>query len=181
TQSQAKDDVDRARSAQAQAEAKFVNTQGQLSGANLEISRLRTQVANSNQRLDELLKSSSADIRNWLVQPFASLPRMDSRHEVRVALRKHEMSRLLDVERKKQDKLVYQGTGTLELGSSESGLAFRSAILRYATISAPLPVNVTDVKLVYRWTINESATSLDPGSDNDIVSYAGVMAGSPHS
>lgn len=177
--SEATRDVEQARSAKSQAEAKLATAQGQLNAANQEISRLRSQVANSNERLDEILKSSSTDIRNWFVQQFAPLSRMDSQQEIRVTIRKHEMSKLLDVERKKQDKLVFEAAGTLELGNSESGLAFRSAILRYATISAPVPASVSDVKLVYRWTVNESATSLDPGADNDIVSYSGITGGSP--
>ena len=126
-----------------------------------------------------MLRTSSTEIRDWLTKQFASLPPMNSKHEIRVALRKHEMSRLLDAERKKQDMLVHEAQGTLELGSSESGLAYRSAILHYATISSPIPANVIDVKLVYRWSVPATAASLDPGDDNEIVSYDGVAGGSP--
>jgi hypothetical protein len=174
-----KADADRAKAAQAQAESKLATAQSQLTAANQEINRLRSATSASNARTDDMLRSSSNDIRAWFTKQFSSLPMLNSQHEIRVAMRKQEMSRLLEAERKKTDKLVHLGSGALELGNSESGLAYRAAILRYSTISAPVPANVVDVKLVYRWSVPESATSLDPGDDNDIISYTGVTGGSP--
>ena len=75
--------------------------------------------------------------------------------------------------------LVHEAEGTLVLGNSESGLAYRSAILHYGTISSPIPASVIDVKLVCRWSVPVTATSLDPGEDNEITSYEGVTGGSP--
>lgn len=174
-----KAEADRAKTAQTQAESRLATAQSQLTAANLEINRLRSATSASNARTDDMLRSSSSDIRTWVTKQFSTLPMLNSQHEIRVAMRKHEMSKLLEAERKKTEKLVYQGSGTLELGNSESGLAYRAAILRYATISAPMPASVVDVKLVYRWNVPESATSLDPGDDNEIISYSGVTGGSP--
>lgn len=172
-------EVSRAKAARSQAETRLATTQAQLSSANQEITRLRSQNSSANQRADDILRTSSTDIRSWFTQQFATLPALNSQHEIRVALRKHEMSRLLDGERKKQDKLVHQATGSLILGNSEQGLAYRAAILNYSTISSPIPASITEAKLVYRWNVSESATSLDPGDDNEIVSYTGVTGGSP--
>jgi hypothetical protein len=177
-ESQAAADLTRAKNAQSQSETKLAGVQGQLAAANQEMARLRSQASSSNQRADDLLRSSSNDIRSWFTQQIAALPQLHSQNEIRLALRKHEMSRLFDAEKKKLDRIVYEAAGTIELGNSESGLAFRSAILKYP---APLAIgtNVADVKLVYRWTVNEAATSLDPGDDSEILSYSGVAGGSP--
>ena len=178
-QSEAKREAERANRAKSQVESKLANVQSRLTAANGEIARLRSQVVTSRQHTDQLLKSSNTDIQNWLGQQLASLPPMNSRHEVRVALRKHEMGRQFDAEHKLQDRLVHQAAGTLVFGKSESGLAYRSVILQYSTISAPISASVTDVKLAYRWTVNKAATSLDPGDDDKIISYSGVAGSSP--
>jgi hypothetical protein len=174
-----KADADRAKAAQTEAESKLATAQSRLASATQEINRLRSQSSASSQRTDDMLRSSSTDIRNWFTKQFEPLPLLNTQHEIRIAIRKHEMSKLLEAERKKTEKLVSQGAGTLELGNSESGLAYRAGILKYSSISQPIPANVVDVKLVYRWNVPESATSLDPGDDNDIVSYTGITGGSP--
>jgi hypothetical protein len=173
-----KADADRAKVAEIQAESRLATARSELAAAKQEITRLRSTTSASNQRTDDMLRSSSSDIRTWLTKQFAPLPMLNSQHEIRIALRKAEMSKLLDAERKKTERLVSQGAGTLELGNSESGLAYRAAILKYSSISPPIPASVVDVKLVYRWSVPESATSLDPGDDDEIMSYTGVTGGS---
>ena len=85
--SRASGDINRADRARSQAESKLAGVQSRLNSANQEIAQLRSRVTASNQRADEMLRTSSTDIRDWFCRQFASLPPLHSRHEIRIALR----------------------------------------------------------------------------------------------
>lgn len=169
----ANSELSKAKSARSNAESKLATTQSQLTSANSEVSRLRSQLANSERKGDDVLKTTSTDVRNWMQGLLAPLPQLDTKEEVRVALRKHEMSKLFDAEKKKLDKTIILGSGTLVLyDRGEMGLAFRGVGLRYLNLSSPMPGNIVEGAYSYHWSLGNAVTSFDPERDSDITSYS---------
>lgn len=165
-------DIDRAKSARTAAETRLASVQAQLASANSDVSRLRSQLANSERKGDDVLKTTNTEVRSWMQGLIAPLPQLDTREEVRVALRKHEMAKLFDAEKKKLDKTVIVATGTIALAErGESGQAFRGVSLRYTTLSAPMPASIVEASYAYRWSMNANSTSFDPDRDSEIATY----------
>jgi len=166
-------DLNKAKNARSVAETKLASTQSQLSSANSEVSQLRSQLSNSVRKGDDVLKTTNTELRGWMQSLIAPLPQMDTREEVRVALRKHEMSKLFDAEKKKLDKSIIVASGTLVLAErGDSGQAFRGVILRYSSLSSPMPASIAEASYAYHWSMNANSTSFDPDRDSEIASYA---------
>ncbi|MSR54745.1 MAG: hypothetical protein EXS09_15875 [Gemmataceae bacterium] len=176
--SEASPDLEKARGARSLAESQLSTTLSQLSSATSETTRLRSQLADSERKGADVLKTTSTDVRNWMQGLFTPLPQLDTREEVRVALRKHEMSKLFDAEKKKLDKSIVLGSGTLVLyDRGEMGLAFRGVGLRYTNLSAPMPGSIVEASYAYHWTVSDAATSFDADRDGEIAAFSAPAYG----